>query len=97
VIISYSVVQVLTLLVLYAASGADTARQAAQQLGAAANALHIEAAARAKRAPNTASCAIGQTGNLRRSESGKQSYGGESESVHGSCETDLCDSKGTNR
>jgi hypothetical protein len=76
--------QVLTLLVLYAASGADTARQAAQQLGAAANALHIEAAARAKRASHTASCARGQTGNLRRSESGKQSYSGESESVHGS-------------
>ena len=70
-------------MVLGAAGSADTAREAAQQVGAAADALHIEAATRAERATNTAGSAAGKTGNLRRGESRKQSYGGKSESVHG--------------
>jgi hypothetical protein len=75
-------VENLTLLVLGAASSADTAREAAQQLGAAADALNIKAATGAERAANTAGCAAGETRNLRRGESGQQSYGGEGESVH---------------
>jgi hypothetical protein len=75
----------LTLLVLGAAGGADTTRETAQQLRAAADALHIQAATRAERSANTAGSAAGQTGNLRRGESGQQSYGGESESVHVRC------------
>lgn len=64
---------------------ADTAREAAQELGVAANALHIEAAAGTERVANTAGCASGETRDLRGGESGKQSHGGESNSVHVCC------------
>jgi hypothetical protein len=82
-------VEKLTLLVLDAAGGADTAREAAQQVGAAADALHIKTATGAERAANTAGCATGKTRDLRCGERGQQSYGGESESVHGCCVSEI--------
>ena len=75
----------LTLLVGCVASSADTAREAAQELAVAANALHVQVAAGAERGAHTAGCAAGETGDLRDSESGQESHGGESESVHICC------------
>lgn len=79
---SLTVEKKLTLLVVFAAGSADTAREAVEQLGAAADALYIKAAARAEGVANTAGCAAGQTGDLRRGEAREQSYGGESKGVH---------------
>ena len=64
---------------------ADAAREAAQKLSVAANALHVKAATGAERGANTAGRAAGETGNLRRGQSGQQSDGGESDSVHVCC------------
>lgn len=75
----------LTLLVGGVTGGADAAREAAQKLGVAANALHVKAATGAERVANTAGCAGGETGDLCRGESGQQSHGGESDSVHDCC------------
>lgn len=75
----------LTLLVGGVTGSADAAREAAQKLSVAADALHVKAATGAERGANTAGCAGGETGDLCRGESGQQSHGGESDSVHVCC------------
>lgn len=72
----------LTLLVRGTAGLADAACETANELGAAADALHIEAVARAERVADTASCAVWKTRDLRSGEGGQESYGGKGEGVH---------------
>lgn len=75
----------LTLLVGSAAGLADTARETGNEVGAAADALDVEAVAGAERIANTAGSAVRETGNLRSGEGSEESYGGKSEGVHDGC------------